>query len=357
MLDNNVLAFAGEQLAANNRYDAKSIFTQYKQHRTLDLFRQFQCRQAIVALVNGIKSTVLRLKFVADGLPQILAAASDQDWLKIEQISLNHSTEDDANANADGTTNFMENITKLYDLLAIIKTITITVEENRLIAAAILNADVPLTPPIDRTICKRCFEPDDSVECRKHTCKKCLNSRRPRRSSSAMHHVEVMCTNCTVNDNVRRCIPIECSICCDKHKSLGKSKRCTDCPNQFHEKCHPNRNVSKCPECTDHHRSSNNRKNHVRITKIDGQFWPVVIVPRHHLPMDLAEQKFSNLKPGAIVAFSITKNVYRRVYAINLLPLHFNNPMARDALCQPHVTGLRDAIQISETICSGRRSR
>lgn len=352
LLDNTVLAFTADQLTAHNRYDPQSIFTQYKHQKTLDLFRQFESRQAIVAAVKAIKSPTIRLNFVAEGLSQILKAASNQDWTAIERILLTHFTVEDLDNDSD----FMENITKLYDVLSIITCIQLSMEENQLIARAVSNVVVPLTAAKSHTICQRCFEPDESVDCRKHTCKNCMNHRR-RRSTSAMHNVELVCRNCVANDvsTKRQKISIECSICCDKCTNYGKSKRCTDCPNRFHEKCHPN--ASKCPECSVSHQKSSRRRNHVMLTKIDEQFWPIVIVAKQQVPTELAERKFGSLKPGTAIAFCIGKNVYRRVYTMNLLSLHFNNPMARDAICLPHVTGLNDAIGIAEGIYCTRRRR
>lgn len=321
----------------------------------MDLFRQFECRQAIVAIVKAIKSPATRLQFANEGLPVIIQAASEQDWVKIEEILHNYIRDD--GTDVDNYSNFMEHITKLYDILATVECVpTVSMEENQIIADAILNVDVPLTTPNNLTVCKRCHEPDYLVDCRKHTCQNCLNNRRPRRSTSNKYSaVNLMCRNCTDNNNNRRSMPIECSICCDWYEKRGKSIQCTDCPNQFHEACHPN--ASKCPECLSNrkHQLNNNEKNHVMLTKIGKEFWPVVIISKLQLPMELAEQRFTSLKPDAAIVFCIGKNIYRKVFRINLLPLQLNNRMARDAICQPHVAGLNDAIRIADSISSDRR--
>lgn len=341
-----MLAFTKEQLTANNRFDAKSIFNHYKQQKTLDLFRQFECRQSVVAIVEAIILPETRLEFVSDGLPKMLRAASEQNWKKIEEISDFYSM-----ANDDV---FMSNIKKLYAILAISKRVIISLEENQLIAAAILNIDIRLSIPDNgRTKCKLCKRPDDSVVCQKHYCKNCLeNPRRSTRNTTTMDNGELMCATCVNNKNStkRNRIPIGCSICCNKCNDFGKSKQCTDCLNRFHEKCHPNGNASKCQECISgncYHLNNNN--NQVMLTRFVNQkhCWPVVVVSKQQLP----KQKSIHLKPGTAIVFSIVKNVYQRVNTSDLLALHLINPMARDAICPPHENGLNDAINIADNIC------
>lgn len=356
MLDCHVFAFTNNQLTAHNRFDARSIFTRYKQQqKTLDLLRQFDCRQTIVKIVNAITSSEMRLRFVAIELANILKA--ERDWTKIKQISLEYPTADD---------NFMSNITKLYGILDATECVKISMEENQLIAAAILNDDIPLWVPNNRrTICKECKQPDNSVDCHDHKCKDCLKGRRqqPRRSTSPQ--TKSMCKTCTMNNNrnntlmKRKHMRIKCSICCNERcEDFGKSKRCTDCPNRFHQKCHPNKNASTCYECLNGngYDPNNNNTNRVMLSAIQNHFWPVVIVSEQQVPVNSIRGKFSGLEPGAIIVFHIVKNVYQPVCVSNLLALHLHGPAgientrARDAICPPHETGLDDAIQIAKNI-------
>lgn len=407
MLDNNLLAFTCKQLTTINRFDIKFALTHAKHRFTLDVYRQFQYRQTLVSIIKSIESADLRIKFATKDLPKFIematTAVEQPDWMKIIRILQVPNSEPDDNSLL---TDFIRNFMNLFDILAMTKGVDISMDENQLIAAAILNdkISIPLTIPSVREICERCFNADDSIDCHNHVCINCRNQRQTRssrrhqnesvridennnnapptcdRCKNSSHDIELMaCVHCDksyhatsacmpvgalllskthlvcpkhnkVDKIKRKSIQIPCSICFgNRWKKVDKiPKQCIDCPNKFHEKCHPNRGDSmKCPECINDRLS----KNPVMLSTIKtNQFWPIVIVAEQQIPLKL---KPKPLKPGLAYAFCIGQNVYRLVCTSNFLPLQLENEIARDAICPPHVYGSSMAMDIAERMTVG----
>lgn len=248
----------------NNRFDAKSIIS-CKQQFTLDLFRQCQCRQTIVSVIKAIKLPESRVEFGQRKMQKVLEAAMEgghENWTKIERMTLPYSAPN--NADAD----FMDNITKLYDILANGKRIRLSMEENELIAKAILQdrTDTPLVIPNARTVCKYCSQVDNSIDCQDHVCHKCMsvlnkgkvpvmdwtrfekdntnckssNKQSGRRTRRSYFSPEDVCTNCTDNNN-NNAMPTtttnirpKCGCCKQPISLIHICMTCIQCDKPFH---------------------------------------------------------------------------------------------------------------------------
>lgn len=143
------------------------------------------------------------------------------------------------------------------------------------------------------------------------------------------------------------------SICCvcDKLHRRNDVRRCQQCANVFHNRCHPNR--TECPKCL-----AGDGPIDIVLTKLSKSWWPAIIVHNHQVPANIYRKRKN--QPGSVFVFIIgnPKNSYEQVHASNFLT--FRNDDAQEKLLNLKNNKnpqLEAAVKIAETLRLGMHPR
>lgn len=327
LLDNNVIVLNCKHFTASNTIDAKTYF-ENSTCDTFTLFWLYQCRQAIVSLIESIKKPASRLDFCRESLSDVLKKAHRQDWKEVKRIATSRT-------NGDVTDDFEDNMRRLYSAMKHVSAY-LSVEENQSIAAKILEdkRNTSLHVTNCNKVCHKCLKPNNLIIC-KGPCAgsfhiECMRTERSSERLRALknRHSKEICAKCWKSTQKRISV---CSICLNGRKL----KHCTTCASSFHSKCHPDQ--LQCPECM-----ANHSDDLVYIVK-SRKWWPAIVVSNEQVPSDLYAQF------GCFV-FIIGKNEYRQVYRSNLLSFRIDRTL-RNALCTQGLDDFRDgAIEIADVL-------